>query len=302
VFSAHRPGPRLLEAVLAARSAGADRIVVVDDGTPDDATSAQAVLARVEAEAELVRLSTNSGIAAALNRGIEAVLGREDVAAIVTLDQDTVLRPHDLEGLLDALERAERTSLHVAGAAPAFMGPRAFPTEGTRDGCAILSDPIQSGMLVRPAVYRSVGLLREDFFIDAVDTEFALRCRARGMVFVAADQVSLDHSLGHARPITVLGRSVSILGRPRSFAQHSPVRTYYMARNAAVLRRVYGSTPAVSAKSRSDLFSFALSLVYGPSRLRQLRAMAAGLRDARRGRLGPLPERRLSGLVPRRDR
>lgn len=299
VFSAYAPTARLELAARAAREAGADRVVVVDDGTPSELLASHEVLDRISGWAEVLRQGGNTGIAAALNRGITAVMEEADDVLVLTMDQDTILGAGDVAALRRILEDAEAAGLAVAGAAPAFMGPARFAVAGTDRGFTLLRDPIQSGLLVRAATYRRVGLLWEDLFIDAVDTEFALRCGREHLVFVAAPELHLEHSLGEARPVTVLGRHVRILGRRRSFARHAPVRTYYMARNAAALRRTYGGTDALRAKMTTDALSFALSVVYGPSRLRQLRAIAAGFRDGARGRLGAIPARRRAQLSPR---
>lgn len=297
VFSAFKPGDRLLMAIDAVIAAGVLRVIVVNDGTPESAKNAMATLKIAESRSEVLHLASNSGIASAINHGIRTLLNDERCHAILTLDQDTVISADGITELLRTLVRAEHTSLDVAGVAPAFIGDSALPSSGRANGFKILRDPIQSGLLVRPGTYVRTGLFREDFFIDAVDTEFSLRCSRMGMVFVAAESVSLDHNLGEAHPVRLFGRHVRILGRPRSFAKHTPLRTYYMVRNAAVLRKEYRADPLVRAKSRTDLITFALTLVYGPDRRRQLLAMVLGSIDARRRELGRVSPRRSRQLT-----
>lgn len=306
VVSAFSPGLRLGATVVGARAAGASRVIVVDDGTPATDLPAQEVLTRVGdvPGVRVLRSAVNSGIAAALNLGIGAALDEATGAdpMILTLDQDTVLAEGDVATLVGTLDHARAAGLPVAAVGPEFMGPARFSIVTTAAGFLVLRDPIQSGLLVPASTFARVGPLREDLFIDAVDTDFALRCEREGLVVVAAPGLELEHALGQARPVTIAGRHVRIAGRQRSFAQHAPWRTYYMARNGMYLHREFGGTPAVRAKRRTDALSFALGVVYGPARWRQVLAVAAGTLDGARGRMGRISPSRSDLVTPRRAR
>ena len=72
-----------------------------------------------------------------------------------------------------------------------------------------------------------VGPMREDLFIDYVDVEWGLRARSRGYQCFGVCGAHMAHSLGEL-PIRWLGRA---------YPHHSPLRHYYLFRNAVLLYR-----------------------------------------------------------------
>jgi rhamnosyltransferase len=97
-----------------------------------------------------------------------------------------------------------------------------------RDDAVVPTDHlIASGCLIPLSAIDIVGQMREDLFIDYVDTEWGLRARRHGLQSYGVCGAKMQHSLGNA-PIVILGRK---------FALHSPLRHYYRFRNAVILYR-----------------------------------------------------------------
>ncbi|WP_136519423.1 glycosyltransferase [Cellulomonas telluris] len=282
VVTAFQPDDGLLEVV---RSVGpqVDRVVVVDDGSSDEAAP---VLARAaEAGATVLRQGANLGIGAALNAGLRAA-GDADV---LTLDQDSRVPAGYVAALRAALDAAR-----AAGVAVGMVGPgRATGVRAAAAAPGAASDvvegrePIQSGLLLPADALAALGPFDAALFIDGVDTEYWLRARAAGFRAVVAPGTQLEHRLGRAHEVRLAGRRLAVT--------HAAIfRYYYIARNRVVLVRRYGRREPVWALGAvvRDVRHLAITCVLVPGRLARLRETAAGLRDGARGRTGRRPPRR----------
>jgi rhamnosyltransferase len=162
----------------------------------------------------------------------------------------------------------------------------------------LLFDPMQSGTLYPAETFEAIGLLEEDFVIDAVDTEFNLRMLAAGLVQVAIPGGDLGHELGATRPLTIAGWNPRLRGKPMRIHYHSPYRTFFITRNNITLWRRYARRfPRwIARRATLELESAAVCLVFGPHRRLHLRAMGAGIADALRSKVGRMPDRLRSRL------
>lgn len=87
---------------------------------------------------------------------------------------------------------------------------------------------ITSGSLYDLSIFGRIGLFREDYFIDAVDTEFCYRIKRNGGSIYVFGQTSLMQTYGSP---TKLGRY--------TLTNYSPFRTYHIIRNHIWLWREY---------------------------------------------------------------
>lgn len=290
VIASFRPSSDLIETVRAlSRQVG--HVVVVDDGSPEES---ETVLADLEAAgAAVVRLPTNQGIGAALNAGVRHAEERWRPAFFITLDQDSVLAENYL-----ALALGTAAAAAAAGVAVGFVCASAYsghPSPVWRDnhGFTEAFDPMQSGFVIPRGTFEAVGHFAADFFIDGVDSEFTMRCRAAGLATIIGTGCTIEHDLGQRGAATVFGRSVRILGRDISFNYHSPSRVYYICRNGTVLSKRYGLRfPAwVVRRLVEESKAHLLRFLFSPNRVTLFAAAAAGFGDAMRGRTGRIPEK-----------
>lgn len=255
-----------------------DTIVIVDDGSRTvDAMGLSS------ADAHVISLPANVGIATALNVAIGRA--RELGAThIVTLDQDSVLEPAHVARLIDALESAIDRGEAVVSAAPGFVGDG--PVLRAPDGSGF--DPVQSGQVYRAETFQGLGGFREDLVIDAVDSEYTARARAHGLHILVHGDVRMRHGLGELEPVRLWGRIVQIGSRRFHFHYHSPLRTYYMVRNSVWLTRQLGRPQRSWTRRRNRKLAEMVvpCLVFPRDRFAQCQAAFAGWRDGRRARLG----------------
>ncbi|WP_243063510.1 glycosyltransferase [Humibacter sp. RRB41] len=280
VVSVYRPGHDVVDNV--ARIVDqVDHVVVVDDGSGDGFDEVFSEL--TAAGARLVVLQANSGIAAALNAGIEAAdLDRSDV--VVTFDQDSNPPAGFVARLLDVLRESEDAGLPVAIVAPAtFAGVDQTGPE-LASGLREALRPIQSGMLVTGSALERIGTFDEGLFIDLVDVEFYLRALEAGLVSVAASGLDLPHELGHFQSMSVLGRRVST-------TLSSPFRYYYRARNRVIVTRRYRNIagPLLRRERNRDLAHFVVAVAFARPRPALVTVLRRGWRDGRTGAGGGIP-------------
>jgi len=292
VFSAYRPTSALIGAIRAVQPQVAG-VVVVDDGSGPEASE---ILDELRAEGVRVEvLERNEGIAAALNRGISRALDA-GAAHIVTFDQDSRVPDGFVSLLRSIVERATSDGERVGAVVPEYFAGVRQARGSASSAYSSARGVIQSGMLIPADVLRSAGPMREDFFIDLVDTEFELRLRRTGRSVIAAHGANLAHSLGAKYRREVFGRPVRLPLLPGELTLSSPFRYFYRVRNRCVLTREYllAEPGFILRAAALDAFHFADVLRVSRPRRSMWRIQRAGLRAAWRRRMGAIPP----ALVP----
>ncbi|MGW9588138.1 glycosyltransferase [Microbacterium sp. NPDC055455] len=291
VFSAYRPDPSLIANVASVADQVAG-VVVVDDGGGDGFDDVWSSLAADDVT--VVRLPANAGIAAALNRGV-AVARLAGARSVVTFDQDSSVAPGFVEALETTARSAAASGRPAAPVVPEFFGGVSQAVRRGRSSALTAPKAIQSGMLVEVEVFDAVGPLREDFFIDLVDVEFAMRCRVAGRTPLASAGLRLEHRLGLRLERRVLGILL-----PGAATVSTPFRYYYRVRNRVALNRIFAGRlrGARLIDTALDAAHFAMVLPLA----RPWRSLAAlylrGLSDGRRLRLGRIdPETETRALA-----
>lgn len=294
VVVTYRPDPRHTGPLLTALAAQCAHVVVVDNGSPEPA---RAELARLcdDVGAELVELGENLGIAHAQNVGIERA--RELSAdAVLLSDQDSLPAADMVDRLVSGFRRAvargrvaavgpvssdtRSTSEQMVYAARRW-GPRRARPQEAHDGLVDAAFLIASGCLIEMNALDEVGDMNAAWFIDHVDLEWGLRARRAGFGLYAVTDAHLAHELGD--------RLTKLPGRAQEVHVHSPVRTYYLARNTVLLIRSGLMTPSWRLGYAVWLTKYlAFNALLAAPRARRIALMARGLRDGLHGRTGRL--------------
>ena len=273
-----------LAARLAALRAQVEAVVVIDNGSVN--LDGIAAAAR-SSGCRLVENGRNLGIAAALSQaaGMAVDGGYEWLA---TFDQDSSVRPGSIAGMLEvyrshpARDRIGVISLSHRDRATGrdYHLPWDILAEG--EAWRSVRSAITSGNLIPVRTFERVGRFDDRLFIDSVDHEFCLRCRASGLLIIECRRQVLDHAKGDATEHRFLGLKV-----PSS--NHSASRRYYIARNQLELFRRFALVdPAWVCLSAFLLACEAvIILLYETDRRAKFAAMIAGARDAVLRRFGP---------------
>lgn len=296
VVVTYQPDFAALDELLRSLSRQVAHTYLVDNSAHDDFCVQEWFGSMARTDASLVRLGCNRGIATALNAGIR--LARSAGATHVLLsDQDSLPAPGMVSGLLTAV-RSLGDEARVAAIGPVYTNRRTgvthpfqHPAPGRMFYKHVLPTPesptvetltlITSGCLISIAALDDVGGMRDDLFIDYVDTEWCHRARYRGWRLYGTCMAKMTHDMGDA------ALRVWFFGW-REETAYSPERVYYRVRNFVALCR----TPYIEFRFKVRHTWFSLGDVYsqvffGSRRREALRMAVKGLRDGIAGHLGP---------------
>jgi rhamnosyltransferase len=147
-----------------------------------------------------------------------------------------------------------------------FMGkmPSTIPTSGT---------------LIPSAVWRDVGPMLDDLFIDAIDHEWCLRAQNKGYQIRLSRNLTMIHDMGDA--------SLKVFGKYKPI-HRSPVRHYYIIRNTLYLMHLdYLPIKWRIAEFAKTIRRVLLYLVISSDRIKSFKLIGYAILDGLRGRLGP---------------
>jgi rhamnosyltransferase len=242
-------------------------------------------------EIEYMPIGENVGIARALNQGVDALL-RAGAESAILFDQDSEPPPALLTELPALISKANASGDRVALVGPAyedlrlggvapFVRFRPWKLERIAPEGSELIDVdflITSGSCINLKYWSDIGQMDDALFIDFVDLEWCVRAKRAGFRVLGVPWIRLAHELGN-EPVRVLGRT---------YPMHSPIRHYYLFRNAiALVRRPYlpfswKSTELVKLPVRIVIYS-----LFPSDRMKHLKMATRGLWDGWRGKLGP---------------
>ncbi|WP_336856751.1 glycosyltransferase [Sinomonas albida] len=278
-------------------AAQARQVILVDDNPAENRDWSDAL--GTAPNVRVIRHATNRGIAAALNTGVREVLDAPEIEYVITLDQDSELPTHYVEKFLCEQAANDLSNQTTGILCPERMDGRRVATR--RNGAAPY-DPMQSGMFIPLSTFRKVGLFDESLFIDAVDSDFALRTRKSGLDVEFVRDTDLQHGLGEQIPATIFGRNLRWRGATKFFSSHSATRLYYIARNHLIVNvRFLGFDPAwVMRRFYEDIKLVGINIVFGPEKPKLGLAVSAGLLHGAMRKAGKIPPRLSRRLAAKR--
>jgi rhamnosyltransferase len=278
VMVTYHPEPSVISR-LSALARQFHRVLVIDNSSSVAIVESLRSLTALEPRIELVENRENLGIATALNQGCSHAL-EQGAEWIVTFDQDSIPIGNLLACVSvewDADPQRERVGL-VGVNYRNSIGMLLLP-EGS--GMAEARTVITSGSLLNLAAWRKTGPFRDEYFIDEVDHEYALRLRKNGWHVKVTRAVLMDHALGAMRRHEILG------WRPTP-SHHPARRRYYMMRNRIFLARDYVrfDPEFIWGRALASVYEFVTVLLFESNKLAKFLAMSRGLFDGLRGRTG----------------
>jgi rhamnosyltransferase len=283
VVTAYRPTSHLVRNVSSLLGQLTTVVVVDDGGGPgfdrifEDAADAGAMV---------LRLEENSGIASALNAGID-LARKAPIDYIITVDQDSLLTAEYVHRLVEAAQSAEAAGITPGLVSPARIHGNPVKKAGSKSGIQLGREPIQSGLLIPVSTLDAIGNFWDGLFIDLVDTEYYFRALDAGLPTVLAD-AEFDHSLGTLVDANILGRDIKLQDRPLKVRIAASWRYYYIFRNRILVgRRYVKAHPGwVASGLFLDMRHLVFVSVLAPGRAARLQSALRGTIDGLRGRSG----------------
>ncbi|WP_343682934.1 glycosyltransferase family 2 protein [Acinetobacter baylyi] len=181
-------------------------------------------------------LSENLGIAYAQNIGItKSIELNSDY--IIFFDQDSSLDNNFINNLISDYNYLRNKDYKIAAVGPRFLDENKgfyfpalkFNKNGLIDKISVenINEPIEvsflisSGTLVPVDALKKIGLMREEFFIDFVDTEWCFRALSKGYKLYMSEKAVMKHSIGDDT-LKIANFNIPV---------HSGFRRYYRIRN-----------------------------------------------------------------------
>jgi len=232
----YNPDIDILGRVLISLSSEVNKIFIFNN-TDSHSSGADLAAFHNEEKIQVFTKYANIGIAAAQNELLNIAMAEGFDFAIMS-DQDTVYPA----GYVSNLLKYRNARNNVAAIFPGWLdvnlfGDAKYPGQYVFDSKnrlkIELSEPefleishaISSGMMISLFHLKSIGLMREELFIDWVDNDWCWRARSLGYILLAVPSVKIMHTLGDCT-VTVFGKN---------FVKRGSVRNYYIIRNALYL-------------------------------------------------------------------
>lgn len=230
-----------------------------------------------------IKLDANYGLAYAQNAGIESAIFH-GAKYILLLDQDSILKEKFVENLKRVYLKYDVGILGASFYDPtngkqypgtSFKGPfihRVAITEITD-----VTFVIASGSFFSTDVFKKIGGMKEELFVDYIDVEWSLRAKKFGYRVAMTNEAVMAHSIGDTR-MSIFGRTISV---------HSPLRRYYLVRNSFYLIRL--DYVPLGYKIREICFNFIRSLISlhaNKNKKETMRMIVQGICDGLTGNYG----------------
>ena len=262
-----------------------DHIVVVDNGSSDEAT---AMLRDASGELALTLIGNleNEGIASALNTGVKHAIASGH-GWVILFDQDSTVTPGFMNAMFDGYRKHPSPDA-VGIFCPQYIdrstGVAVVTSRLAADGGPAVA--MTSGSLMPAWVFERCGWFMEELFIDQVDVEYCFRVRSLGHKIARSPEARLVHSAGNPR---MHGRQG--MGRFRA-THHGVARRYYITRNRmSVVRKNWKQHRDWCLPMLRSIVTDTLKvLLVEESKFAKLQSTFAGIRDAMQGRLGKTRE------------
>lgn len=285
------PDQEKVSALLCSITPQVDRIVIVDNTPELQRPLWLGQLANGDT-INLISLGKNIGVAGAQNVGVQKAIELQGRFVLI-FDHDSLPAANMVDVLIHAYQRLAQEGIRVGAVGP-YVTDHKLEIElpftqldalrmrrhycQHSDEVISTSHLISSGSLIPIERFFEVGLMQEDLFIDYVDIEWSLRLIKRDYQLFGVCAAHMEHDLGD-EPLTFLGRKI---------LSHSPLRHYYLVRNAINLYK----NPDISMRWKlNDMWRVFIKVsfysLFTKESFKHMRMMATGLVHGLANRLGP---------------
>ncbi len=273
------------------------RVIIVDNGSEPQAlnTIRSAIDHNGAQSCEFLPQDRNLGIGAALNVGVRAALAA-GAEYVLTLDDDTEILP----GAVAELVRCymDHKGQHVGIVGARWITPNTLPETrcGEEDAPRSVEQLSSAGCLIRREAFESVGMFREDYFLDYTDYEYCARVIGAGWQVLTCPTATVFQRRGDVVLRPFFGRTVRVTNYPAE-------RLFLLCRNGFVL---YLWERRSGRQLRQHCLAVAVTLVksilYEREKFHKASAIIRGSVQGLLGQLGPPSRRDGDHQIRRLDR
>ncbi len=260
-----------------------DHLYLADNGS-ENLSAVQDFLSSFK-KVSLIPLGENKGIAAALNACME-MAEKDGFEWVITLDQDSVCEENLVGAYLSQIEQK-----NVAIFTPVIL----YEKKGESLSLPEFKEPftevercITSAGMTSVKAWKEIGGFDERLFIDYVDYDFCIRLKKCGYRILRVNSVCLHQQLGRADEVDFLenlGKLLHIkrLQKKIYVYNHSPMRTYYYARNSAYYIRKYAEDLSDLQGEKHEVKHWLMmKVLFEKQKCAKIRAIVRGRRDSKK--------------------
>lgn len=247
-----------------------NKIFLVDNGS-DNFQDLSSVLVKYD-NVEFVFLGCNKGIAFAHNKICE-LSEKNGFEWTVLLDQDSEV-PLDIVKTYSKYIGNPKIGMLCAKTVDRNFGQLNYLLTQTEN--MFVETCIASASAIRISAWKMVGGFCDEMFIDSVDTDMCLLLHENGFKIFKINKIAYLHEVGNSTVVKLGRREYIVLN-------HSPVRYYYMVRNAFLLARRHGH---LFKCLKYVLLKFILVNMFENNKIKKNRMMLKGVLHGTIGRFG----------------
>ncbi len=258
-----------------------EKLYLCDNGS-DNINALRFAFSRRE-DVVFIEFGENKGIAAALNK-LCSMAAADGFDWIVTLDQDSVPYTDMVEQYLPYIDKE-----NLALLAPNVDDDNENDMLRSTDlpDYEEIKRANTSGCLTSLFAWKEIDGFDERMFIDCVDFDFCTNLLKNGFIVARVNKACIHHLLGEAKQIRFflkLGRifNINSLKKVVYTYNHSPIRTYYYARNIKYYIYKHKDFIDVKKERRVYLKWLILKLFFEKHRFKKLKAVIKGRLDAKK--------------------
>jgi len=225
----------------------------------------------------------NEGLSKRLNQACQAAMA-DGYEWLLTMDQDSIFTGKNLEVYFKCCETfPEKDNVALFG----VVGARV--DDVSADACAHKQSLhiMTSGSLMNMSLYGKLGGFDEALYIDSVDHDYNFKAALAGYKVILFLHVFLHHQLG----TEVYRASIKSLFLKKKWKEiHSPLRLYYMYRNALYLSKKFEKQPLPELQflRRSVLARIKRAVFYGRNTGEVLKYVLKARADFRQNKMGKI--------------
>lgn len=255
----YNPNLKQLKQVIEAIETQVSEIVIVDN-----ASNNLANIKKNFQDLTIISLSTNLGIAAALNKINQFAINHE-ADWVITLDQDSVVNANIVCTYFEYLRKIPNYQQKVGAINSQYEVKDVYVKKN--DQVIEDLDVITSGLLTNVLAIKNGINYDETMFIDLVDFDFNHLLNSYGYMVLRAPFVGYQHELGNnVKRVRFFNKQVSVI-------DYSQFRIFYQWRNLFYFYRKWHTTKYFLSFSKQTI----KRLIYDDNRLGQMGAILKGI-------------------------
>jgi len=222
--------------------------------------------------------NSNVGLGVAFNKAVEYG-EREGFTHLLTMDQDSSFLKGDFEKYVNFIENRPNDNSNCFYIPNYLVNETLFYNQDLN--FEYVDSYMTSGTIYPVSLFNKIGLFRADFFVDTIDIEYGLRAKKNKISIVAVHFVVLHHGAGYQK------KKRRFLWKIFFPNEYSPVRSYYIIRNALITFKEY---PDPQEKRIYLWYWFYKRLVfvvlYENNKINKIKALLLGYYHGKKGILG----------------